>query len=550
LQTDETAQQESRRDQQHEGQRDFSRRNRPAQTPPRDASGAARFLPEDLLQIRPRRLQRRCDAEHQAGKQRDRERKTEDHRVHARLLQSRDVFRQDAFEDSRTPVRDRETNAAADQPNHCALSQQLPRDARARRAEDRSDANLVAPTGRACEQQVGDVRAGDEQYEGDRAEQDERGIPHLRHDAFVKAAHPRRHVAVGLRPDLLEALGDSRQIRLGLRRRDARPHPPDRAEEVRARRLQLPWREVERQPELRSSRPQRQLRRHDADDGVRLAVDRDSLPDDPRVGAEAAPPEAVTEHHHSGCAVGFVGPSESATEGWCDAQRLEVVGRDARRDDALRFAATGEVHRGACRGGELLQRLRVRAPVEIIGRGQPHVATVAVFDDGEEAFRFAVGKRPEHDRVHETEDRRGGAGPERHGQDRDGGESRILEQRAHAVAHVLPQCLQHTASPYVIRELAHPAQIAEALHRRVACIIRSHAVPDVGLDRQFDMRAHLQLDVVDDGVMPQERAQACSEDGEPRHGLTLTSTASSSRWRGRAGPSSLPRWRAASGPFS
>ena len=165
-----------------------------------------------------------------------------------------------------------------------------------RGAEGGANAHLGLPPGRTGEQQVGYVRAGDEQHEADRRQQDERRIPHLRDDDFMEAPHPRRHVGVGLWSHLLGAPGDPGQLGLGLRGGDAGPQTPGRGEEARAGRLQLPWREIERQPELCARRSQREPRGHDADDDVRLAIDRDRLPDETWIRSKATSPQTIAEH--------------------------------------------------------------------------------------------------------------------------------------------------------------------------------------------------------------------------------------------------------------
>ena len=69
---------------------------------------------------------------------------------------------------------------AADEREHEALEQQLPDDPPARGAHGGADGNLPRPVGRARQQQVGDVRAGDEQHEHDGA--------HHRHEHRPPAA--------------------------------------------------------------------------------------------------------------------------------------------------------------------------------------------------------------------------------------------------------------------------------------------------------------------------------------------------------------------------
>ena len=124
--------------------------------------------------------------------------------------------RQNVLEDLGHDIRQRQPGDGAGEADDGTLDQQLPRDAGSRRAEGGANAHLGLPPGRPGEQQVGDVRAGDEQHEADRRQQNERRIPHLRHDDFMEAPHPRRHVGIGMGSDLLGLPGDLGQLGLGL----------------------------------------------------------------------------------------------------------------------------------------------------------------------------------------------------------------------------------------------------------------------------------------------------------------------------------------------
>src|SRR6185312_6229956 len=93
-----------------------------------------------------------------------------------------------------------------------ALGEQLPRDPPSRRAERQPHRQLVAAGGRAGDQQVGDVGAGDQQYQADHRQD-------RRQRALIAAAQGRASARRGdERQRLRQVLGAS----LGIQRRQRR----------------------------------------------------------------------------------------------------------------------------------------------------------------------------------------------------------------------------------------------------------------------------------------------------------------------------------------
>ena len=101
----------------------------------------------------------------------------------------------------RPAVPDGEQRADADdaenRPQHAAgkrqddaLGQQLAHDAASARADRSAHSNLAAPPGRAHEQQVGDVRAGDQEHEAHGADEDQQRRADVGHERLT---HRDRH---------------------------------------------------------------------------------------------------------------------------------------------------------------------------------------------------------------------------------------------------------------------------------------------------------------------------------------------------------------------
>ena len=120
------------------------------------------------------------------------------------------------------PDRDQQPERAADGREQHAFGEQLRDEARASRAEGPADRHLALPHGRPREQQVGDVRAGDQQHEADGGEQRHERRPDVADEIIVERNHAQRPAGAGgiVRRILLpHVLG--KRIDTLLRRRDA-----------------------------------------------------------------------------------------------------------------------------------------------------------------------------------------------------------------------------------------------------------------------------------------------------------------------------------------
>ena len=120
---------------------------------------------------------------------------------------------------ARTRASHEEPGGAAGDREHERLDQHLLEDARAAGAERGADGELFAPRERASEQQVGDVRAGDQEHEGDGGEEHDERHPHVADDQLLQRHDDGTPPGVGLGILLLEALRDRVHLRLRLPRR-------------------------------------------------------------------------------------------------------------------------------------------------------------------------------------------------------------------------------------------------------------------------------------------------------------------------------------------
>ena len=191
-----------------------------------------------------------------------------------------------------------------DEREHQAFGQQLPEQPQAGRTESRPDRVLAHPAVGPRDEEVGQVRAGDEQHERHGALQDDERLPDAADDVFLQRVHAQpvrlRSGVVGrVRPGR-DRLGPFRQhpIDFGerLRMRHAVLPPSDQIEEMAAaRRRERRGVDRERLPELDLLIVDVVAARHDPDDLVRLVVDLNRLPDHVLAPAVRALPQLPRE---------------------------------------------------------------------------------------------------------------------------------------------------------------------------------------------------------------------------------------------------------------
>ena len=219
-----------------------------------------------------RSLKRGNEAEDDAGQQRNAERERESAPINPDLVNARDLNLVDFDQRADPEPCQRQSESAANHREQRAFGQQLSNDAAPSGAKRRSDRHLFLPVGRPRQQQVGDVRAGDQQNEADDSHQYPQRLANVADHEFIKRLRGQSPVAairaghillsqiggygvqLGLRlPDLdagLESrdyeevfVGQTVIVQLFAGERDRRPQindPPELAPELKARRDMTP----------------------------------------------------------------------------------------------------------------------------------------------------------------------------------------------------------------------------------------------------------------------------------------------------------------------
>ena len=141
---------------------------------------------QNLVDVGARRLQRRDRAGHERRQDRDGDGEQQHLRVQPDVDEEGDLRDGErAVERADPEIRDADAEHRGDERQHQRFGEELSHDVRARRAERGADPDLLGAMGRAIEQEVGDVGAGDQQYEEHRAEHRVEQLPRLVPDVLV-----------------------------------------------------------------------------------------------------------------------------------------------------------------------------------------------------------------------------------------------------------------------------------------------------------------------------------------------------------------------------
>ena len=235
LKDEERASGQTSADEQHDRQRDLDDHQEIARAATVCLGARAPACPERVGDICFRRLQRGDEAKHNAGHHRDSERKQQDGHVDRDTRLVRHVeLGHEAHDRADRAEGEQDTQDSADEGEQHAFREELTHQLAASSANRHPDRHLPRARGPASQLQIGDVGAGDEQKERDRAEQQPQAVPHLTaRDRDIQVVAQRRRKALsGERRGLLErqAIVQSAQLLFGDGLRDTRRQTHDRSD--------------------------------------------------------------------------------------------------------------------------------------------------------------------------------------------------------------------------------------------------------------------------------------------------------------------------------
>ena len=184
-------------DDEHDGQRHFDDHERASKPLPSAAHRRLlRPLPERVDEIQAQRSQGGQDAEQYGREDAESQREGDDRPVEADRRERRKARRVERDERAQRGRRHHQAEGRATERQHHALGDQLPDQPGGSRADRRPQGQFAQPRVAADEQQVRDVRAGDQQQERDGSHQDPQRRTHpatnLLVDGHGERAEPHR----------------------------------------------------------------------------------------------------------------------------------------------------------------------------------------------------------------------------------------------------------------------------------------------------------------------------------------------------------------------
>jgi hypothetical protein len=421
------------------------------------------------------------EAEHDAGGDRHAEREQQHERIDRDFRRARKARGIDANQRLDARARDHEAERATHEREQDAFGQELAQQASASGAERRADRKLAAPCFGAREQQVGQVRARDQQYEADRDLQHPDGAAGAADDFLLHRLHLEDVAKSGVRllrsgvrwrrrEDVVRGADPLAPVpdecgQLGLRRRlgDAVLQPPDQVEDVIAAILAIGGIQAERQPDLGAVVHHIQARRHDAEHFEPAAVDLDRLSHD-GLATEGRLPQLVREdrdprrnqwrlsrRRRRSRDVGLARAEQTALRS-LDAEGAQQVVVYLRRSHAQGAVAGRQVDlAGRVRANRRKRRVEL-AELHVLRRRDPELVEPEGRELGCQVHQLIGIRIAERAKDHGIDDREDGgvrADAQRQRQDRDEGEGRRAQQAPDRVSKVLAKMIKGHGRPIV-----------------------------------------------------------------------------------------------------
>ena len=375
---------------------------------------------EDGIQVEPRGLQRRREAEADSGEERHRGAIPEHNRVRREAEINRRA-RNPRDPQSRQRHHHTQRSDAGDGGEQKAFREELPDQSSAARAERQPDADFAAAHRRACEEKIRDVGAHAQQDQADHRHCDRcdrQAVAQFLgavekcggldlHIGLALGMTRDRYVGIGLRGDQVECLPGLRGGNPGLEPAD-HPQPAKVPGGELARLRHELFAHQQRHPrvghgDIRAAK----VARRDAKDRDRLAIQRNRASDHATVTAELALPEIVAQHRErAGAGHCAFRSAPSAAELGGRAEHGKII---SRRENGVELAglhaADGEVRFLECdQIGDGSAAIAVIEVFRIRDAVKPVVNVAGVLAgkslvEVDEAVRVLDRQRPPHNRV-------------------------------------------------------------------------------------------------------------------------------------------------------
>ncbi len=433
-------------------------------------------------------------------------------------------------EGAHTETSQQQAGGGAGEDQQKTLRGELAQHASAAGAERDANRDLPLADFGAGQQQVGDIGARDHQYEGHRHQKNEQGGVEIAQNLALDGTELDAAALVGGGIGLFQALTNAVHLALGACQRDAGPEARQHrgAAGAAVGDILAANGHHQGQPEFGAIFHAAEPGRHDADDGVRLAVELKGAADDRGIAAESPLPQRIAQDDDGIALRHFVlfGP-EGAAEGGMDAEQRKIRLGDVFGRDALPLVHAGEGRAGVREEGHVLERAALRAPVAVVRHGGApafHLRPLDIAPQFDQAGRRGIRERAEDDGIDDAENGGVGANAEGQGENRHEGECGAVTQGSHRVAQVLPQGFEPVKRPHLSTGLLPQGGVAELVSGGAGGIFESHtglAVPaGAGGEMEFEFLFQLAIEA----AAQEQRAQAEANDADPFevHAVSMT----------------------------
>ncbi len=262
-----------------------------------------------------------------------------------------------------SPQRHDKPSDTAKDGKHHGLGEQLPHDPDPSGPQCRPYCNFLTPGSHPRQQQVGNVCAGDHQDEEDGQEHYGKGCPGIFPDIFPESHQGNAPPAIRLRISLGHLGGDQFHLGSGLGYRHAFRQTTG---DVQGPVVTVAYRdEVEGDPEIVGPAVE-EIRRHDADDGVRIPIQDNRRSDRGWIRIQIPIEETLSDDCDSIRPGNGVLGNKAAAAIRLNPDDLENVRRRHQPHHADRYLTAGYVERDAVFRGKAIEACRPVLPVEVV----------------------------------------------------------------------------------------------------------------------------------------------------------------------------------------
>jgi hypothetical protein len=278
-------------------------------------------------------------------------------------------------------------------------------------AQRRADRDLPPPSGCARQQQARNIRAADQQHDGDAAGKHAHGEIELAEKLLANTHHRGAQPVVGVGMLNAQLRRDGRHIPLRIGKVNARPQPREHTQIVGRATRPIRRRERHWKPDIAAA-GENESGRHHADGAIFDAVEQEVASHHAGIGAVAFRPQAVAKQHYFRAARLIFLRRDAAAQHRRHAQQRQQVRGDQRDFHLLRLPIAGNGAQIAAYGGHIGEDVVAPLPIEHVGRRRSILREAhpgRVFPNLHHARGIFHLQRPQQQGIHHAENRHVGA---------------------------------------------------------------------------------------------------------------------------------------------